>query len=118
MASRRKKSPAELRTVGLFTGLTPIEEAERELAEERETTGRYTPRDYDSTKHTMIDVAIRWLGMDAFEDGDDVLLAIGPKGDGVLMAITAAKGGYPGRQVHVRLSRKQLRKLKTLADQI
>ncbi len=116
---KRKTSPAELRTLGLFNGSrTPLEEAEDMLHEEEETAHPHAARDYDSVKHQMIDTTIHWLGMDAFEDGDDVLLAIGPKGDGVLMAVTAAKGNYPGRQTHVRLSKKQLRKLKNLADQI
>jgi hypothetical protein len=117
--ARRKIPLAELRPVDLFTGRTAIKEAEVLLLDEEDRDERPSAaRDYDSVKGQMAETAIRWLGMDVFEDGDDVLLAIGPKGDGVLMAVTAGRGICPGRQTHVRLSRKQLLKLKKLADQI
>ena len=68
MASR-KKDPAALRTIGLFTGKTVMEEAaalaEEEAPEQREAG----PRDIESEAE---ECAIRWLGLDAFHEGDDI----------------------------------------------
>lgn len=117
MAGRKRKiEPAVLRTLGIFTGLTPIEEAERELREE--AASEVKDRSYDASKQGAIRDTIQWLGMDMFEDGDDVMLALGKRGDAVLMIIRGKPGAPPSHQAQVRLSPKQLAKLKQLVKQI
>ena len=56
------------------------------------------------------DAAIRWLGMDMFHEGDDVRLALHPKGHGVLM-IVRVMNGAPYSTANIKLSRVQVQKL-------
>lgn len=113
MASR-KKSPAKERTLGLFNGgLTLAEEAERSAREEAITIKGATDRSHDGARKDAMDLAVRWLGLDMFEDGDDVMLAIGKRGDAVLIATRSSKHG-PSHQAHIRLSPKQLEKLRQI----
>jgi hypothetical protein len=114
---KRKIEPAVLRTLGIFTGLTPIEEAERELAEET-APNELKDRSYDGAKQGAIRDAILWLGMDMFEDGDDIMLAVGRRGDGVLLIVTGKPGETPSHQAQVRLSPKQLAKLKRIVGDL
>lgn len=117
MAGRKRKvSPAELRTVDMFTGKTPIEAAEEMLREEepeiRDTSGRAPTEIVEMAE----DAAIRWLGMDCFHEGDDIKIAVHPKGHAVVMLIRTTKGthGPAYHSVDFKLSRQQWAKLKKL----
>lgn len=115
MASR-KKAPdfAVVRTIGLFTGKTAIEEANDVLAEEApaERTGDPT----DMVSHGE-EAAVRWLGLDAFHEGDDVRVAVHKAGHAVLMLVKTTTAGVAyGTSLH-KLSRAQWSKLKQLVKQ-
>lgn len=108
----RKKAHAELRTLGLFTGKTVLEEAEDALREEEaeQKTG-----DPTAMVEAAESAAIRWLGMDAFHEGDDVKVAVHPAGHAVLILVRTAPKGAPYSTVTLKLSRAQWAKLKGLA---
>ncbi len=110
MASR-KKDPAALRTISLFSGKTTLEEAEHELVEE-------APEQRSNNPLVMVErseeTAIRWLGLDVFHEGDDVKVAVHPKGHAVLLIVRTDKGG-PFHTASIKLSKVQWSKLKALA---
>lgn len=113
MVSRKKKDPAQLRTLGLFTGKTPLGEAELELEEiaPEERTG--DPRDMVNTAE---ETAVRWLGLDAFNEGDDVKVAVHPKGHAVLVFVrSGGPNGAPFHTATFKMSAKMWSKLKQLA---
>jgi hypothetical protein len=108
MASR-KKPPAEVRTIGLFTGLTPLEEAEQAALEE----DPFAPKE-EPVSRTLIsndETAVRWLGEDFSEEllGDGVRVALGKSGVVVMLVRKDA------RSVTVKLSHAQWAKLKVIA---
>lgn len=122
MAARKKKDPAALRTIDLFTGKTAFEEAEASLVaeayEEEERDARANvPRDIVSESE---ECAVKWLGLDAFHEGDDIKVAVHPKGHAVLMLVnTRAPAGMPiayGTVTH-KLSRAQWSKLKKIVKE-
>jgi hypothetical protein len=111
----RKKLPADMRTVGLFSGKTKQEEVEDMVREEEAAA----PRRGDPTamKEHAEQNAIRWLGLDSFHEGDDVSLALHPKGHGVLI-LTAVKNGKPYRTIQMKVTKDQVKKLKIIAKEI
>lgn len=108
----KRKAPAELRTIGLYSGLTPLEEAERLAKEEASEVRPDGPRDIVGEAE---DCAIRWLGMDAFHEGDDVKVAVHSAGHAVIVLVRATKNGAPYHTTTFKLSRDQWTKLKALA---
>lgn len=117
MASRRKKLAAEERTVGLFTGLTNEEEKlQSKLLEEEERDDRaVADRSYQGTKDATMRSVVQWLGFDDFEDGDDIMVAVGPRGGAVICIVYGGKGRPVRRTVEARLSPKLWSKLKDIA---
>lgn len=113
MASRKKPDPAALRTIGIFTGKTPIEEAEALVREEAGNERQAGPRDVVAEAE---DCAIRWLGLDVFHHGDDVRVAVHPEGHAVLLLVsTGGRLGAPYGTTTIKMSRAQWAKLKRLA---
>lgn len=113
MASRKKPDPAALRTLGLFTGKTPTEEAETLLYEPEEPEAR-SSSDPRAMVEKQEEVAITWLGLDAFHEGDDVRVAVHPQGHAVLMFVRADVNG-PFHTATFKLSKAQWGKLRRLA---
>ncbi len=113
--ARRKPDPAVLRTVSMFTGKTPLEEAEDFAREEDDTERPDTPRDMVTEAE---DCSIRWLGLDVFHEGDDVRVAVHAKGHAVIMLVRTVPSGVPGGSAYgtttFKLSRAQWTKLKKL----
>lgn len=113
MASR-KKDPAALRTIGLFTGKTQLEEAEGLLDEEEEQEGQghQQPRDIVAEAEQA---APRWLGLDVFHEGDDVKVFT-RNGRAIIVLVDTSKskdgGAYATRSFG--LSRSQWSKLRAL----
>ena len=109
----RKKSPAALRKLSLFSGKTVLEEAEQQLHEETEQIAR------DKNPLAIVEhaeeTAIRWLGLDAFHTGDDVKLALHADGHGVLILIRTTREGAVYNSSTVKLSKGQVTKLFALA---
>jgi hypothetical protein len=109
----RKKDPALLRTIDLFTRKTPLEEAQDILEDEKPSARSADPGDMVEQAEAT---AIRWLGLDAFHEGDDVKVAVHPKGHAVIVLVsTTAKEGVPYGTSTLKLSRVQWTKLKALA---
>jgi len=115
MASK-KKVPADLRTIDMFSGRTKLDEikekeqAAEEVIEEEERTA--TVADDRTLSERAEDTAIRWLGLDAFHEGDDVKVAVHPEGHAVVVLVNThgpMKAPY-GTQTF-KLSRDQWRKL-------
>lgn len=113
MASR-KKDPAALRTVDMFTGMTKLEEAESALKEEAPELRESGPRDFVAEAE---ECAVRWLGLDAFHEGDDVKVAIHPAGHAVIVLVHTARDGSVRSASTHKLSRQQWAKLRILARQ-
>ncbi len=112
----RKKSPAALRTIDIFTGKTALEEASTLLAEPedaKEAARELAPRDMIMEAE---EIAVRWLGMEQHHEGDDIKIAEHPAGHAVIVLIDTTKStngsAYATRQF--RLSRAQYKKLKGL----
>ena len=119
MASRKKKDPAALRTLSLFSGKTPLEEAEHDLevaADAAEQVAR-DKNPLDIAEHAE-ETAVRWLGLDVFHKGDDIKLAIHAKGHGVIMIIRTTEAGAVYNSSTIKLSKAQVEKLKQLARDI
>jgi hypothetical protein len=113
---RRKVDPAILRTVDLFTGKTPLEEAEHIALEEEDRTERIG--DPLALVERAESTAVTWLGLDVFHEGDDVKVAVHPKGHAVIVLVsTSGKDGKPYGTTTIKLSRAQWSKLKSLARQ-
>lgn len=110
-ARKRKPDPAVLRTVGLFSGKTVLEEAEQLAAEEEasERTG-----DPTAMVENAEESAIRWLGQDAFHEGDDVRVALHQSGAAV-MVLVSTRGNAPYATRTFKLTRQQWSKLVSLA---
>jgi len=119
MVSRKKKDPAALRTVGLFTGKTVLEEAEQELEEAEDVTEAASwerPNDPKDMVDVAENTAVRWLGLDVFHEGDDVKVAVHAKGHAVLVFVgTHGPKGAPCSTATFKISAAQWRKLKNLA---
>ncbi len=112
MASR-KKAPADLRTVDMFTGRTKLEETraipeaspEDEVREETEVTTMSLAEKADNC-------AIRWLGDDGPPKGDDVKLALHPEGHAVMVLVSSyGPDKAPYGTSTIKLSRVQWMKL-------
>jgi hypothetical protein len=117
MGARKKKSAAALRTVDMFSGMTPMEEAERVRSEQAPDWGApaaHASRDHTSCQSQMVETAIEWLRTEENDPGDDVSLAIGPSGNGVLSVLHSSKSGHPSHQAQVRLSSRQICMLRRL----
>ncbi len=88
MASK-KKVPADLRTIDMFSGRTKLDEikekeqAAEEVIEEEERTA--TVADDRTLGERAEDTAIRWLGLDAFHEGDDIKISVHPEGHAVVV---------------------------------
>ena len=105
---------AELRTINLFSGKTVLEEAEQIAHEEEAMESRPEgPRDLVTEAE---DGAIRWLGMDAFNEGDDVKVAVHKGGHAVVVLVSATASGPYGTSTF-KLSRKQWTKLRALVKE-
>lgn len=114
MGSRKKPAPAELRTIDLFTKLTPLEAAKQLTDDERAVISRPVDRSFSADQDARVQTAIRWLGLEHFgSDGDDLFLAIGPKGHGVL-SVVSGRGSTPRRTQEIRLSATHIAKLREL----
>ncbi len=107
MASRKKPDPAVLRTIDIFTGRTPLETAEDMAREEASSQRLEGPRDLI---HEAEDCAIRWLGLDAFHEGDDIKVAVHPAGHAVIVLVST-RGNAPYGTSTIKLSRAQWKKL-------
>ena len=110
--TRKKRDPAQLRTLGLFSGMTPLEEAERELHEEAGDVRSDEPRDLSADAEST---AIRWLGSDVFHEGDDIKVAVHRMGHAVVVLVYADVNGGARSTVQLKLSKAQWTKLKRLA---
>jgi hypothetical protein len=108
---RKKADPAALRTLGLFTGKTVLEEAETILEEEAKVSKTGDPRDMVNAAE---ETAMRWLGLDAFHEGDDIKLAVHAKGHAVLVLVNTSRG-QPYGTITLKLTKTQWSKLKQLA---
>lgn len=119
MASR-KKDPAALRTLSIFTRRTPLEEVADELEADADdlaesvAAGRAAKNPLAMEEHAE-DAAIRWLGLDVFHEGDDIKVAVHPKGHAVLVLVRKTVVGSPYSTATIKLSRAQWSKLKQLA---
>jgi hypothetical protein len=111
----KKKDPAALRTIGLFTGKTVIEEAEAMAREEEQPERADVPRDLPAEAE---ECAVRWLGLDAFHDhGDDIKVAVHSSGHAVMVLVRADVKGAPRGVITIKLSRSQWAKLKAIVTQ-
>ena len=115
-----KKIPADLRTIDMFSGRTTLddlrerEQAAEALLEEEERTA--SVEDNRTLPERAEDTAIRWLGLDAFHEGDDVKVAVHPEGHAVLVLVsTYGPVSVPYGTIVLKLSRDQWEKLKKLA---
>lgn len=118
MASK-KKVPADLRTIDMFSGRTKLDEikekeqAAEEVVEEEERTAK--AEDLRTLAEKAEDCAIRWLGLDAFHEGDDIKVAVHPEGHAVLVLVsTHGPKKVPYGTTTLKLSRDQWEKLKAL----
>jgi len=118
MASKKKVS-ADLRTVDMFSGRTKLDEikekeqAAEEIIEEEERTA--SVEDTRTLPERAEDTAIRWLGLDAFHEGDDIKVAVHPEGHAVLVLVaTHGPKKVPYGTTILKLSRDQWEKLKAL----
>ncbi len=110
----RKKDPAALRTLGLFSKQTPLEEASALLADEVQEVRVAGPRDIVAEAE---ECAVRWLGLDAFHEGDDIKVAVHKGGHAVMVLVSATgKGAIYGTST-IKLSRTQWSKLKAIANE-
>lgn len=119
MASRKKPDPAALRTLGLFTGLTPLEEAEQMAREEGAIADKYQgePRYAGDMIPSSLESAARWLGEGQQERGDDIRVIESGSGHAVLVLIRGDAPVHPYSTVNLRLSRRQWAKLKRIVDE-
>lgn len=109
MASR-KKDPAALRTISFLTGKTPLEEAS--LLLDKEEQDRPPPADRDIVAEAE-EAAVRWFGLDAFHQGDDVKL-VEKNGRAVILLVDTSTNGQAYGCRSFALSRPQYQKLKAL----
>lgn len=116
MASK-KKDPAALRTIGLFTGRTPLEEAELTLLEEPEDVKESREAGERDIVAEAEEGAIRWLGLDVFREGDDIKVAVHPRGHAVVVLVHADSKGGARATTQFKLSAAQWKKLRALAKE-
>jgi hypothetical protein len=105
-----------MRTPDLFTGKTKLEEIEALALEEHVPVVRIS--DPTAIADQAQKTAVRWLGLDAFHEGDDVALALHEDGHGVLVLVAKARDGTERASVTVKLSRAQVMKLAQLSGEI
>lgn len=109
---RRKRSPAEERTIGLFTGKTN-EELAREAAAEEEALlpagSGAPPLSYDDAVLRGYDL----VQQETIHDGEDILLLQHPTG-GVMMVATQGPKAALSHYLSVFLTKRQVQKLRTL----
>jgi hypothetical protein len=110
-----KRARADLRTPDMFTGKTKLEEVEDMVHEEQASQIRRG--DPTAIADNARKSAVRWLGLDAFHEGDDVNLALHEDGHGVLVLVRT-KGDQAYASAQVKLSRAQVQKLKKLGEEI
>ena len=112
MAAR--KAQAALRTIGLFSGKTALEEAEGLL--DAEDHGERKPPPTRDIVAEAEEAAVRWLGLEVNHEGDDIKVALGKNGKAILVLVDTQKSkdgsAYATRSVY--LSRQQWQKLKSL----
>lgn len=109
----RKKDPAVLRMLDIFTRKTPLETAEDMANEEARSPERPAgPRDLVEEAE---EGAIRWLGLDVFHEGDDIKVAVHRAGHAALVLVSVNASGPYGTST-IKLSRSQWAKLKRLAS--
>ncbi len=113
MASRKKPDAATINTIDMFSGKTMLEEKKALDYEEEERDERSDePRNIVDESE---ECAIRWLGLDAFHEGDDVQVAVHPSGHAVMMLVrTTPQLGIPYATMTVKFSRAQWAKLKRI----
>jgi hypothetical protein len=110
----KKRSAAELRTIDIFTGKTRLEEAEDMAREEDPMSGAA-----GGTRDIVLEAeegAIRWLGLDAFAEGDDIKVAVHQAGHAVVVLVRADAKGGARATVTFKLSRTQWSKLRRLVQ--
>lgn len=110
-----KKPSADLRTIDMFSGRTALEEAQPEPESFEPEPDDLRAQDPRSLVEKAEDCAVRWLGLDAFHEGDDVKLAIHPDGHAVIVLVSTFgpnKAAYGTSTI--KLSRVQWEKLKAL----
>lgn len=109
----RKKGPdiAVLNTLDLFTGKTVLEEAEQLVAEEASPKKSGDPT---AMVENAEECAVRWLGQDAFYEGDDVRVALHQSGAAVMVLIST-RGNAPYGTRTFKLTRQQWAKLRQIA---
>lgn len=113
MAARKKKAdPAALRTLGLFSKKTVLEEAEALVLEEQPDAARGFKNPLEMVEHGE-ETAVTWLGLDAFHEGDDVRVAVHPGGHAVLMLVRTNYAGPYGTSL-IKLSKAQFQKLRKI----
>lgn len=105
-----------MRTPDMFTGKTKLEEIEDMALEEQVPVVRAS--DPAAIAEQAQKSAVRWLGLDAFHEGDDVALALHEDGHGVLVFVHKAKDGTERSSANFKLSRAQVQKLKIIAQEI
>jgi hypothetical protein len=116
--TKKVKDPAVLRTIDMFSGKTVIEEAEAkleaEVIEQEEATARAYSDPTAMAEHAE-ETAIRWLGLDAFHEGDDVKVAEHKAGHAVIVFVNTSG---PNKAAHstatFKLTRQQWSKLKQI----
>ncbi len=107
----RKKDPAALRTIGLFTGKTVLEEVEGGL---REEAPEHRPSGLRELAAEADENAVTWLGLDAWHEGGDVKVAVHRDGHAVLVLVNASKKDVVYGTTTVKLSKTQWAKLRGL----
>src|SRR5271154_3988790 len=107
----RKKDPAALRTIGLFSGKTPLEEASAMLEEAEDAKdARLAPQHRDLGDEAN-EMAVKWLGLDMFAEGDDVRVAVHAKGHAVIVLVDKS-----GNTKSFGLSKTQWAKLRSQGE--
>lgn len=109
----RKKSHAIERTISLFSGKTRQEEVEDMVREEETETRSSEARDIVAEAERG---NVRWLGLDAFHEGDDIRIAISKSGAAIVMLVDTTRAGVAYATRSFRLSRKQVQKLKDIVS--
>lgn len=112
---KKKMEPAVLRTIGMFSGKTMLEEAESLAADELQEERPDGPRDLVAEAE---DGAIKWLGLDAFHSGDDIKIATHKAGHAVIVLVNTT----PKNEVYAtrtfKLSAPQWKKLRKLVGDL
>ena len=124
VARTKKKDPAALRTLSLFSGKTVLEEAADQLVEEarvieQEERAERAFKDPTAMAEHAEETAVRWLGLDAFHEGDDVKVAVHKGGHAVLVFVrTTGPENVACSTATFKLSKQQWAKLKSLCKEL